>query len=58
MTGKAGPKGYTAPHDVYVGQRYYKAGEPFITDAVPGAEWVEAKTSEPTSRKVPTDAKA
>ncbi len=58
MTGKAGPKGYTAPHDVYVDQRYYKAGEPFVTEAVPGAEWVEENPPEPAPRKAATDAKA
>lgn len=58
MTGKAGPRGYTAPHDVYVDQRYYKAGELFVTEAKPGAEWVEEKATDPAPRKAAADDKA
>ncbi len=36
---KSQPIAYTAPHDVYTGQRYYKAGEVFVTDEPKGKEW-------------------
>ena len=32
-------KAYTAPHDVYVDKRLYKAGEVFVTDAPKGDKW-------------------
>lgn len=33
------PKAYTSTQPVYVDQRYYKAGEVFVTNAEPGKTW-------------------
>lgn len=42
----AQPKSYTAPHDVYVDSRYYKAGELITTSQAKGDGWVEHKPAE------------
>lgn len=39
-------KAYTAPHDVYVDKRYYKAGEVFVTDKKKGEKWVAVTKAE------------
>lgn len=41
MTKHSSPVAYTAPHPVYVDQRYYKAGEQFVTSAKRGDAWEE-----------------
>lgn len=46
MTKQKNPKAYTAPHDVYVGHRYHKAGEPFVTDADKEDTWTEVTPEE------------
>lgn len=51
---------YTSPQPVYVGSRYYKPGEVFVTDAEPGAGWEkvtvkEAAAIEAATNPVPDD---
>jgi hypothetical protein len=49
------PKSYTAPHDVYVDNRYYKAGEVFVTAAPKGEEWEEVTPKEAAAIEAATD---
>lgn len=53
---KGDPVAYTAEHDVYVDSRYYKAGEPFVTDAPKGEGWTERKPAEVAAIAASTDA--
>lgn len=41
MTKQKNPKAYTAPHDVYLGGLYTKAGNPFVTDEPAEDTWEE-----------------
>ena len=43
---KKNPKAYTATHDVYVSHTYFKAGEPFVTDADKEDTWTELSPEE------------
>lgn len=52
-TGK--PTAYTAPHPVYVDNRYYKEGEPFVTDAPKGEQWEERTPKEVSAISASTD---
>ncbi|MCW2405039.1 hypothetical protein M2336_001668 [Sphingobium sp. B1D7B] len=49
---KEQPKSYKAPHDVYVGGKYYKAGEIFVTTEPKGDKWEDVGKAE----KAATDA--
>lgn len=58
-TGKV--KQYVSKADAYVDNRYYKAGEPFVTNQPKGEDWdeinaKEAAAIEASTNKVPDDA--
>lgn len=61
MAKKIDPKTYTATQDVYVGNVYYKAGQPFTTADDAADFWTEvdptdANIMKASTEKVPGDA--
>ena len=44
------PRTYTAPHDVYTAGLFYRAGQPFTTDAPRGARWEPVGAAENPAR--------
>lgn len=48
-------KSYVSKGPVYVGNRYYKAGEPFVTDQPKGDDWEEVTAKEVAAIEASTD---
>ena len=46
MTKSKNPVTYKAPHDVYVDDKYFIAGEPFTTAKDPGKSWERISKAE------------
>lgn len=49
------PKRYTSTADVYVDNRYYKAGEVFVTSAAKGDDWTQVSQAEAAAIQASTD---
>lgn len=52
---KGAPKRYVSKADAYVDDKYYKAGEPFVTDAIKAEDWDEVSAAEAAAITASTD---